>query len=199
MTGDQSVFLNTLMNSIHEADHPGPPPGNRFQPTSVMALMGVKPEPFLLLIQKADVPGYPWRNQMAFPGGHVDPEDSSRLAAAFRELNEETGISARHVEAVGSLGHFQTINNRDIEAFAGIWDQKQPVHWDPKEISRVFEVPICHLREIHYQQGFSGRMPGFDELIYPWEDVTIWGVTAKIIHHFMEITEDAVSIACPGG
>ena len=37
----------------------------------------------ILAIQKSDNQGYPWRNQVALPGGHIDPADSSPEAAVF--------------------------------------------------------------------------------------------------------------------
>ncbi len=181
-------FFNQMDKIVTNSSHPGPPDYRIYKPTSVMALVGIEAEPHLLFIQKADIEGYPWRNQMAFPGGHTDPEDADREETALRELAEEMNITRKHVEVMGSLGHFQTINNRDIEAFIGIWDQKEEIHFDPAEISRVFEIPISHLLETHRTKNFQGRQPPLNELTYPFEDVLIWGVTAKIVHHLMEIS-----------
>lgn len=161
-----------------------------------MALMAFGRTPNLILIQKTDSKGYPWRNQMAFPGGHQDPGDKNRQDTALRELGEEMGILRQHVFTIGSLGHFQTINNRDIEAFVGVWDQERKILFDPVEIQRVFHIPLSHLLDTHMERGFSRRMPGLEELTYPFEDIVIWGVTAKIIHHFMEIIRERVTPAC---
>ncbi len=191
MIRSQASCYDVLIKAVREASHPAPPPAGWYEPTSVMALLGLQEDPNLLFIQKAEKRGYPWSNHMAFPGGHTDPEDDSRLGTALRELEEEMGISPDQVDVIGSLGHFQTINDKDIEAFIGIWDERQEIHYDASEISRVFQIPLHHLIRVHKKNNLSGRTPGFDELIYPFEDVVIWGATAKIIHHFMEILLNA--------
>jgi 8-oxo-dGTP pyrophosphatase MutT (NUDIX family) len=123
----------------------------------------------------------------------VDPNDADRGATALRELKEELAIPRDQVEMVGSLGHFQTINNKDIEAFLGIWDQTGDIDFDEKEISRVFRIPLQHFAQIHRDKGFHGRYPDIHELTYPFKDVVVWGVTAKIIHHLMEILPEELN------
>ncbi len=189
---NQTGFDDILTRAVTHSSHPPPPRYNGFDPTSVMALVGFNPEPYLLFIEKADVKGYPWANHMAFPGGHCDPGDNSRLDTALRELEEEMGISKDHVRMIGSLGHFQTINNKDIEAFIGIWDQEEKINYDTEEISRFFEIPIRHLMETHRKKCLNGRDPDFHELEYPFKDIVIWGATAKIIHHFLEIISNGI-------
>ncbi|PKN43779.1 MAG: CoA pyrophosphatase, partial [Deltaproteobacteria bacterium HGW-Deltaproteobacteria-17] len=89
---------------------------------TVVFLLFFRPDDWqILTIQKTNTVGYPWANQVALPGGHVDPGDTSALSAAFRELEEETGIGADELEVFGSIGHFPTIANKDIEVFAGYW------------------------------------------------------------------------------
>lgn len=141
----------------------------------------------ILAIQKSDNQGYPWRNQVALPGGHIDPADSSPMAAAFRELEEELQIPRGQVDFMGSLGHFQTINQKDIQAFVGLWDGKGPVCFDSSEIARVLEIPLIRLFETHRRRGFHGRIPDIRELRYPYESVEIWGATARILHFFIEL------------
>lgn len=120
------------------------------------------------------------------PGGHLEDQDASPLEGAFRELEEETRISRGQVELIGSLGHYQTINGRDIEAFIGVWDATGPVRHDPSEISRFLKIPLRTLFHTHHANNFHKRIPLIDELRYPFEDVVIWGATARILHHLIE-------------
>ena len=184
---DQTHCIQKVRSAVQTAVHPFPPDPALFQPTSVLALFVFNEVLELLFIQKADVEGYPWRNQMAFPGGHVDKQDASTQETALRELKEEMGICAENVRVIGSLGHFQTINNKDIEAFAGIWNQQEKITHDTAEISRVLPIPVSHLTRLHREKGYAGRRPNIMELTYPYEDVVIWGVTAKILHHLIEV------------
>jgi coenzyme A diphosphatase NUDT7 len=163
---------------------PVPTPG--FRPASVSLLVFDKPEPHLLAIQKADTQGYPWRNQVALPGGHRDAGDATATATALRELEEELGIPSVQVRILGSLGRFQTIALREVEAFVGIWDGTGPVRFETAEISRVLEIPLGLLIATHCERRYTGRLPDLRELIYPYRDVVIWGLTAKIIHRFIE-------------
>ncbi|NWH06378.1 NUDIX hydrolase [Desulfobacter latus] len=186
------LYIEKIHSAIASASHPPAPDAAQFKPTSVMALFLFSREPALLFIQKADRKGYAWRNQMAFPGGHVEKTDGSAREAAFRELYEETGIVSDNVQYIGSLGHFQTVKNRDIQAFTGIWNQKDEIVFEVDEISRVLEIPFEMLRQTHLEKGFAGRnpRPGVKELTYPYRDVVVWGVTAQIVHHLLEVVGD---------
>jgi len=152
-----------------------------------LLLYGEKNDRHILAIQKSDSHGYPWRNQVALPGGHVDPADSSPVQAAFRELEEELQIPPDQVDFIGSLGHFQTTNQKDIQVFVGVWNGEGPVRGDPAEIARVLEIPLIRLVDIHHHRSFHGRIPDVRELRYPLENVEIWGATARILHFFIEL------------
>ena len=183
---DKDKCINTIRSAVQKGAHPGPPEDDLFVPTSVIVLFIFNQEIELLFIQKADVKGYPWANQMAFPGGHKDKKDLSTKDTALRELAEEMGINRGNVEVMGSLGHFQTINDKDIEAWVGIWKQKEAINYDRSEISRVFQIPLKYLIDLHKKKEFHGQTPNVMVLKYPYEDVLIWGVTAKILHHLLE-------------
>jgi coenzyme A diphosphatase NUDT7 len=187
MRSNDDLTVNDLFMAIKNGDHPLPPAPGQFDATSVMALFLFDPEIRLLFVQKADVKGYTWANQMAFPGGHQDPLDISSEQTALRELKEEMNISPSNVQVIGSLGHYQTLNNKDIEAWAGIWNQKDKIVIDPEEISRVFKIPLSDLIHCHIENEFHVRQVNFMQLIYPYNDVRIWGVTAKIVCHLLEL------------
>ncbi|MBW2654150.1 MAG: CoA pyrophosphatase [Deltaproteobacteria bacterium] len=184
---DKNKCINMIRSAVQNGSHPGPPEDDLFQSTSVIALFIFNKEVELLFIQKADGKGYPWANQMAFPGGHKDKKDFSTKDTALRELTEEMGINRENVEILGSLGHFQTINSKDIEAWVGIWNQKDIIQHDTSEISRVFQIPLKYLIDLHKKKEFHRQVPNVMHLTYPYEDVNIWGVTAKILYHLIEI------------
>ena len=181
------INADCLKTIVDAAEHPEPPRGGEFQPTSVFLLVFDKIKPQILAIQKADTEGYPWRNQVALPGGHIDPQDRSAVDAGFRELQEELAIPRDQVDYVGCLGHFQTINHKDIQAFVGLWSGNGTIRHNPGEISRTLKIPLETLVNIHLAQGYHGQLPDIYTLLYPYQDVTIWGVTAKILHHFIEV------------
>jgi 8-oxo-dGTP pyrophosphatase MutT (NUDIX family) len=177
-----------LKHLLSKAKIPEIPENEKLDHTSVFLLVFTKDKtPFLLAILKADNPGYPWRNQVALPGGHVDKKDASPLEAAYRELKEEVGIPRNHIELIGSMGHFQTIGHKDIEVFVGVWDgDKDSLTYDPKEVSEILEIPIGDLLKKHLSSRFAGRIPNIEELLYPFGEVVVWGVTARIFHYFFE-------------
>ena len=82
---DKNRYIDGIRKAVQHTSHPGAPDYDLFQPTSVMALFAFNNEIELLFIQKADVKGYPWANQMAFPGGHKDKTDLSTRDTALRE------------------------------------------------------------------------------------------------------------------
>jgi 8-oxo-dGTP pyrophosphatase MutT (NUDIX family) len=176
-----------LKHIIRNNDAPGIPKSGAFKPACVFLLLFNLENPHILAIQKADSEGYPWRNQVALPGGHLDVADASPLEGAFRELQEEVSICRNQVRLLGTIGHFQTINNRDIEVFTGLWNGVGPIKHDPAEISRVLQIPLRVLVQTHLNAGYHNRIPDVHELRYPFEDVVIWGATARILHHFIEI------------
>jgi len=181
------IDFSSLKHIINNASLPEPPADASYQSTCVFLLLFGEKEPYILFIQKSDREGYPWRNQVALPGGHVDKEDKGPVDTAFRELEEELNISRNQVELIGSMGHFQTIQDKDIEVFIGLWNGKGPVRYDSEEIARVIEIPLKDLVRTHVAANFRGRLPATRDLVYPLKGVVIWGVTARILHYFIEL------------
>jgi 8-oxo-dGTP pyrophosphatase MutT (NUDIX family) len=186
-TGSNCFDIDGIKEIVRKSQVPEPPAAYSYKPTCVFLLLHNAEEPLILAIQKTDSEGYPWRNQVALPGGHLEDWDASPLEGAYRELEEETRISREQVEFIGSLGHYQTINGRDIEAFIGVWDGTGPVRSDPSEIARILHLPLRSLFQTHLTGNFHNRIPPIDELRYPFEDVVVWGATARILHQLLEL------------
>lgn len=185
------INISHLKKTINNASLNDPSDDPLYRLASVFMLLFNMSNPHLLAILKSDTDGYPWRNQVALPGGHADEEDASPLDTAFRELDEELGIPRDQVELIGTTGHFQTINYVDIQVFVGLWNEKGPIRFDKNEIARVLKIPFEKLFHTHLISNFHERSPDTLNLIYPFRGVEIWGATAKILHHFIELTYPA--------
>lgn len=183
-----------LKQHLRHTELPRKPRGADFKAACVFLLLfDIDHAPRILAIQKADNEGYPWRNQVALPGGHVDRRDNDPLSAAYRELKEEVNIPPEHVTFIGSMGHFQTIFNRDVEVFIGLWNGKSEIRYDPSEIAKMVTIPVADLVRTHHEGDFWGRLPDVMELLYPCDDVTVWGLTAKILHFFIEMMQPCLT------
>jgi 8-oxo-dGTP pyrophosphatase MutT (NUDIX family) len=184
----ESIDYKRIKEVIHNSDPIGFPADDTHTPACVFLLLFNRPDPHILAIQKSDTEGYPWRNQVALPGGHMENADTSPVATAFRELEEELNISKDQVDCIGSLGHFQTLTRpKDIEAFVGYWSGKGSVRFDPNEIARVLEIPLSTLIKTHQVKNYHLTTPDIHELEYPFKDIIIWGATARILYHFIEL------------
>jgi 8-oxo-dGTP pyrophosphatase MutT (NUDIX family) len=183
-----TIDYSRLKEIIANSRPNGSPAFDSRVPACVFLLLFDRPDPHILAIQKSDTKGYPWRNQVALPGGHVESSDAGPLATAFRELEEELNISKDQVDFIGSLGYFQTLTRpRDIEAFIGRWNGKGSVRFDTREIARILEIPLKTLVGIHQAKRYHDHQTDTGEPEYPFGDVVIWGATARIIHHFIEL------------
>lgn len=186
------IDCKRLKEIVENTRHPDSSSGNGYRKATVFLLLTNIPAPYILFILKADNEGYPWRNQMALPGGHIDPSDGSPLDAAFRELAEELNIQRNQVRAIGSIGHFQTINERDIEVFLGYLKDEGEIRYDPLEIARIVRIPLADLMKIHLENQYDKGFPGWGALLYPYEDVVVWGATARIIQYVLDLMKPAL-------
>lgn len=57
----------------------------------------------ILFIKRAEKKSDPWSGHMAFPGGHLEDQDSDLKAAAMRETIEEIGLDLGQAEYLGAL------------------------------------------------------------------------------------------------
>ncbi|MCP4591579.1 MAG: CoA pyrophosphatase [bacterium] len=164
-----------------------------YERNSVCLLLADRVETVLVAIEKPASEGYHWSGQVALAGGRIEADDPTAEHAARRELHEELGIPPEEVEVLGELGHFQTeTSDHDLAVFVGRWVHPGDVHADSREVARVLEIPLGDLVGLHTSRGYHGQPAGaFGEgLAYPIADARIWGVTARILHHFVELLLD---------
>ena len=187
------VDAEQLSEVIVAADVPAAPDGVELRQTAVFMLLADREQTNVLLIRRADR-GDAWSSHIAFPGGHVEPADADTLATAYRETYEEVGIEREAITRLGDLGHFQTnAIPVDLHVFVGRWNAAGPLRLDPVEVAQAIEVPLSWLLRQHDQRGYRGQQVEAlgEDLVYPLGDTCIWGVTARIIHFFIELIADS--------
>ncbi|CAI8022277.1 Uncharacterized Nudix hydrolase NudL, partial [Geodia barretti] len=124
---------------------------------------------------------------IAFPGGMIDPEDPSELAAALREGREEIGLDPAGVRVLGRLDDRLTVEGFRLVPFVVAIPSSAVLRTGP-EVDAVFEVPLrtlllpgCETTEV--QRTARSRVV----FRYHYRDYDIWGLTARIIRDLLDV------------
>lgn len=146
---------------------------------------------------------------ICFPGGRMEPEDESPKQTAIRETMEELGVREESIDSLIPLDYIANNNGRIIYPFVGRLHHPDEIAPNKAEVEEVFTVPLDYLLEaepevykvhIHVkpEENFPfDRIVGgkdyqwsaghIDELFYQYEGKVIWGLTAKILTHFLHL------------
>jgi 8-oxo-dGTP pyrophosphatase MutT (NUDIX family) len=170
--------------SVEQLTRYNPPANGTARRSAVLMLFGEGPEgPDLLLTERNHTmrshPGH-----VAFPGGSLDPGETS-AQAALREAWEETGLEPTGVEVFAELpALWVPASDHAVTPVLGWWQTPSPVAAvSPDEVHAVYRTPIRELvdpqHRITVRLSDDYRGPGF--LIGEDHDVIVWGFTAGII------------------
>jgi len=169
-----------------------PTPTNARLASVLCLLYPKKGQWHLPLIQRVIAKNDKHSGQMSFPGGKLEPTDSSNQAAALREAQEEIGIRKEDVTVLGNLTPlYVPASNFQVFPFIGYLDYTPMFIPQEREVAEVVEVKLDQLinpqtkkyKTIEYGNGY--RMKGV-----PYFDVnekTVWGATAMMLNEFVEL------------
>ena len=144
---------------------------------------------------------------ICFPGGHREEQDATLLETALRETHEELGVPREAIQVLGPLEYFYGVMGPLIFPYAGVIDEKVPLSIQTDEVEELFAAPVQDLLSITPQTGKvsigTKREEGFPDVLsnqelkkwqvrntydlffYPYGKYMIWGITARILHNFL--------------
>ena len=157
------------------------------RPAAVLVPVVDHPEPTVLLtLRNSGLSTH--AGQIAFPGGRIDPEDETPLAAALRETEEEIGLARSHVEPLGYLDlYLSGTGYRIVPTVARVTPEFR-LKLNRAEVDDAFEVPLAFVMGPENHQRHSREWRGMMRTYYamPFGERYIWGVTAGILRNLYE-------------
>lgn len=152
---------------------------------------------------------------ISFPGGRIDPTDASPMDAAIRETHEELGIDPTAIHVLGQMSVFIPTSSLVVYPFVATIDHHQTYSFNPDEVKETFTIPVQWLLDhkpyVHmvpvqpmpmedfpYDKIVNGseyqwRARMMEEWFYDYEQYTIWGLTARILKHFIETVSNQIA------
>ncbi|WP_102026265.1 NUDIX hydrolase [Salirhabdus sp. Marseille-P4669] len=147
--------------------------------------------------------------EICFPGGRIESQDASEMDAAIRETTEELGIGYDHISNVYPIDYMVTPFGMIVYPYVGWIRDEALIKPNTAEVDHVFTVPLSffmnHKPDIYkvnvrvqpeedfpfelIQGGkdYNWRTSKVEEHFYLYEDKVIWGLTARILMHFINL------------
>ena len=150
---------------------------------------------------------------ICFPGGRHENGETP-VETALRETYEELGVKPENIEVFGQPDYLLTKYGAYVIPFVGLIRNTKFEDFviNPDEVEKVIAIPLKFFMETEPMKSSMILNREFPEdfpyhliyggkdykwglikeyhLFYTYEDVNIWGLTAKIIRNTVEILKD---------
>jgi len=121
--------------------------------------------------------------QISFPGGELEEFDQDLRAAAFRECEEEVNLKPGEQEFFRAMSWlYIPPSNFYVEPFITLGKTVPDVELDPREVDRVFSIPLSKLIDGSLIEQTSIKTT-YGTIVVPsyhWDGEIIWGATAMM-------------------
>lgn len=147
--------------------------------------------------------------EICFPGGRIDAQDVNEQGAAVRETVEELGIHSNSITNIVPLDYMISPFGMIVYPFVGTIENPEKIKPNPSEVGEIFTVPLSFfinhaptIYQINFKaepeenfpyeliaggENYNWRTRDLEEYFYIYNDKVIWGLTARILAHFIEL------------
>jgi 8-oxo-dGTP pyrophosphatase MutT (NUDIX family) len=146
--------------------------------------------------------------EICFPGGRMEAGEAAG-AAALRETCEELSLAAADIEIYGPLDTLAAQMGMVVHPYVGRILTPEKIKPSRGEVAEVFAIPFKRLLDMQplvskiqivtqpaddnfpydllpaYYRGPRVRKT-YDLYIYQYEKYVVWGLTARILHDFLQ-------------
>jgi len=192
---DERVTLEALRRVLARLDPPRASVALPGQTAAVAAIVRERARGAeMLFIRRAEHPRDPWSGDMGWPGGRVDPDDASPLAAAVRETREELSLDLeRDATLLGALAPVRT-HLRHGPGPLWVAPFVFEVHATPQlkpnvEVQEALWVPLAFLADRANRGTFIWTGFGVPRPMpcYRYDGRVIWGLTLRMLDDLLAL------------
>jgi 8-oxo-dGTP pyrophosphatase MutT (NUDIX family) len=162
-----------------------------YKKSAVFALLFEEEEGInLLLTQRHEYEGK-HSGQISFPGGKMEAIDTDLLHTAYRETQEEVGISKTQIELITALSPlYIPVSNFYVQPYLGYLQQSLSFTINAREVKNIIKFPVQQInnpaiqkiKKIAASSGFTLSVPAFEI-----DEYTVWGATAMMLKEIGEL------------
>jgi 8-oxo-dGTP pyrophosphatase MutT (NUDIX family) len=144
-----------------------------------------------LTVRRADLLHH--AGQISLPGGTIDPGETGPQAA-FRELEEELGVTSHGIRLLGQLTPLYVfVSDFSVVPWVAVCDRRPDWQPSPGEVAELLEVPLALICDPAHHGRHARRHNGveFSAPHIQWGRHRVWGATAMILGELIAIAGDA--------
>ena len=153
----------------------------------LIAVTDSKTDPNIILTQRA-FKMKTHGGQVAFPGGHWEPGDSSLAHTALRESYEEISLVRDCAAVHGRLTEQRSLHGLTVYPFVAEVPEELNLVKNPDEIESIFRVPLAFLMDTTPERIDKVERHGIRYQMPCWyfEGYEIWGLTAIFLQELLD-------------
>ena len=132
--------------------------------------------------------------EICFPGGRIESSDGREVEAALREASEELGLPREEMEVIAPLDIVVAPFNAIIYPFLGWIKDYIPLEYllNYNPIYSSITIKLVPGENFPYEliprgEHYDWKDGVYPEYFYIWESYVVWGLTARILHHFLSL------------